>query len=73
MNPDVKRVYGQDDVAVLKHFVNYGMAEGRQAKATFNINVYMKQSDLKKAFGKDKKKYYLHYINFGKKEGRKAY
>ena len=71
--PDIARAYGDDDVAVLRHFINYGMAEGRQGKATFNINVYMKYKDLQKAFGKNKKKYYLHYINFGKKEGRKAY
>lgn len=72
-NPDVKKKYGDDDVAVLKHFINYGMKEGRKSKSTFNISVYMKQKDLKAKFGNDKKKYYLHYINYGKKEGRKAY
>lgn len=27
-NADIKRAYGEDDVAVLRHFVNSGMIEG---------------------------------------------
>lgn len=31
-NSDIKAAFGNDDVAVLAHFVNYGMSEGRTAK-----------------------------------------
>ena len=70
-NVDVKKAYGDDENAVLAHFVNYGMKEGRQAKSTFNANSYRLQYvDLQSAYGNDLKSYYLHYMNFGKKEGR---
>jgi hypothetical protein len=73
-NADVKRVFGLDDEATLKHFVNYGMKEGRLSKSTFNVNIYKNRyADLRKAFGSDMKNYYLHYIKYGSKEGRKAY
>ena len=56
---------------MLAHFVNYGMKEGRQAKADFNAGVYRENyADLQSAYGNDLKSYYLHYMNFGKKEGR---
>ena len=42
-NVDVKKAYGDDENAVLAHFVNYGMKEGRQAKSTFNANSYRLQ------------------------------
>ena len=70
-NSDIKNAYGNDDQAVLAHFVNYGMKEGRQAKADFNAGVYRENyADLQSAYGNDLKSYYLHYMNFGKKEGR---
>ena len=70
-NVDVKKAYGDDENAVLAHFVNYGMKEGRQAKADFNAGVYRENyADLQSAYGNDLKSYYLHYMNFGKKEGR---
>ena len=73
-NPDVKKAFGNDEIAVLRHFVNYGMKEGRQAKSTFKVQVYKSRyADLRKAFGNDNKSYYMHYINYGYKEKRKAY
>ncbi|MGN0496596.1 MAG: hypothetical protein ACI4GW_10255 [Lachnospiraceae bacterium] len=70
---DLRKVYGFDDVAYLKHFVNYGMKEGRQGSSDFNVNSYKNRyKDLQKAYGNDLMKYYLHYINYGKKEGRKG-
>ena len=72
-NTDVKKAYGYDDVAVLQHFVNYGMKEGRQAKSGFDVNSYRLQYvDLRRAYGNDLKPYYMHYINYGRKEGRVA-
>jgi len=70
-NPDVKKAFGSDSAACLKHFVLHGMAEGRQAIATFNVSVYKDlNKDLSKAFGDDLAKYYMHYITQGYKEGR---
>ena len=70
-NADIKRAYGEDDVAVLRHFVNSGMIEGRQGSEEFNVTTYKNRySDLRIAYGKNTKNYYMHYIRSGKKEGR---
>ncbi len=72
-NPDVKRAYGNDDIAVLQHFIRSGMAEGRQASEEFNVYVYQSRyPDVKAAYGNDLKAYYLHYMRSGKNEGRSA-
>lgn len=69
--PDLREAYGNNDVAVLKHFVEYGMKEGRQAIASFNVKVYRKANkDLRAAYGNDFRKYYEHYIKWGYKEKR---
>lgn len=70
---DLRKAYGDDDVALLKHFIRYGMREGRQAKSTFNVQTYRaRYADLRKAFGSNLKSYYLHFIRYGKSEGRTA-
>lgn len=69
----IKRTYGTDDIATLKHFINKGMKEGRQAISTFDVNAYAcRYSDLRKQFKNNLKQYYLHYMNKGKAEKRKA-
>ena len=69
--PDIKKAYGDDDLAVLKHFVLTGMNEGRQGNAAFNVYSYKENYvDLANAFGNNLKSYYLHYINNGYYEGR---
>jgi hypothetical protein len=71
--PDIKKAFGYDDSAVLAHFVKHGINEGRQAKATFNLQSYKNRySDLRKAYGSNNAKYVLHYIKYGQKEGRVA-
>lgn len=73
-NPDVWKAFGNDENAVIRHFVLYGMREGRQAKADFNLKVYKSRyADLRRAYGNDNRSYYIHYINWGYKEKRKAY
>lgn len=72
-NPDVKAAYGNDDSAILAHFVNCGMNEGRQASKDFDVFSYRNAyRDLRSVFGNDLKSYYMHYINSGKAEGRIA-
>ena len=72
-NPDVKRAYGNDDIATLAHFVNNGMNEGRIAKNSFNVISYKNRyPDLRNAYGTNLKSYYMHYISYGKNERREA-
>ena len=70
---DLKAAFGSDKTAALKHFVEYGMKEGRQASASFNVATYKNNyADLRKAFGNDNALYYKHYLEYGQKEGRIA-
>lgn len=70
---DLAKIYTNDDIGLLAHFVNCGMGEGRQAKASFDVFSYRNQyQDLRVAFGNNLKNYYMHYISNGKAEGRKA-
>ena len=71
---DMKSTYGDDDVSVLKHFINHGMQEGRQGNAEFIVSCYkLNYIDLQRTYGETLNSYYLHYINHGKKEGRIAH
>ncbi len=70
---DIAAAFSGDYAGALRHFVQNGMNEGRQAKGTFNVNSYShaeKNGDLRKAFGDNLKLYYIHYIEYGKAEGR---
>ena len=72
-NADVKKAFGNDDVAVLQHFVNYGMKEGRCAKEAFAVQSYRSRyADLQAAYGDNLPAYYMHYINYGVREGRRG-
>jgi len=72
-NPDVAAQYPNDDIAVLQHFVTFGMNEARQASADFNVNIYKtKNPDVAASCGDNAQAYYMHYIKFGKAEGRVA-
>ena len=62
-----------DDSAVLRHFINYGMSEGRRGSEAFDVQSYYNEyPDLRAAFGTDLASYYSHYLMYGKKEGRHA-
>lgn len=69
---DLQQAFGDNPTALIKHFVEHGMSEGRKASANFDINAYRKYADLQQAFGDDLKAYYLHYIQYGMSEGRKC-
>ncbi len=72
-NPDIYQLYNGDDVAILDHFVRYGMDAGEQGSANFDVRSYRYQyQDLRLANGKDYRAYYMHYIYAGKAEGRTA-
>lgn len=72
-NPDVAAAYGDNKEAVLAHFVDYGMKEGRTGNEEFKLAYYKKNyEDLRNAFGDDNISYYQHYMQYGREEGRNA-
>ena len=72
-NVDLQSAFGFDDDAYLRHFLYFGMREGRQGKTSFNVYKYKANyMDLQNAYGQDLKSYYMHYIYFGLQEGRSA-
>ena len=72
-NKDIYEVYGNDEKALLQHFIQYGMYEGRVANPHFDINVYMScNPDVVEAAEYDRRACYLHYITDGLLERRKA-
>ncbi len=71
--PDLARAFGNDKNKLLKHFIYYGLREGRQASPAFDISFYKnKYADLRNAFGNDNLKYVAHFVNYGLREGRQA-
>ncbi len=71
--PDLMKAFGNNDIAALKHFVDYGMSEMRHGNEAFDINsYYLTYQDLRVSFNRDWKSYYDHYMKYGKKEHRKT-
>lgn len=74
--PDLLKTYGKEKDKydkLIYHFVKWGMKERRQAKSTFNVDIYKgNYQDLQIAYGNDYPAYYTHYIKWGMKEGRVA-
>ena len=71
--PEIRVLYANDPQGAFSHFVNYGMAERRQASSMFNLEIYMyNYPDLVAAFGNNYKLYYQHYMTSGYAEGRNA-
>lgn len=70
---DLRAAFGYNPRALISHFVNCGMSEGRIGNTEFNPYYYrMSYSDLRAAFGQDLRSYYNHYIYNGRFEGRTA-
>ncbi len=71
--PDIAAAFGNDENALLQHYLNYGITEGRSASAYFNALAYKTaNADLAAAFGDDWDAYADHYIQSGVAEGRYA-
>ncbi|WP_373211765.1 GH25 family lysozyme, partial [Allofournierella massiliensis] len=69
-NPDLS---GYTREQAFQHFVEHGMAEGRQGNAEFNVyNYRARYADLMDWLGNDLRSYYIHYKDHGKAEGRDA-
>ena len=70
---DLKSAFGSDYAAALKHFVDYGIGEGRRASESFDVTLYKANyPDLQELFGDDNTKYVDHYLDYGINEGRCA-
>lgn len=70
--PDLQIAFGMDEEALLQHFKEFGMKEGRIGNSCFNVKAYMVNNldlvaDLK---ADDLSEYYEHYIIRGCEEGR---
>lgn len=71
--PDLKKAYKWNEYALLQHFVEHGMDEGRQASKNFNVYYYQRNyADLRSAFNNHLESYYLHYMYNGRSEKRVA-
>lgn len=68
---DLRASFGNRENLYIKHFVDYGMKEGRKGNSVFDVKSYMNAyPDLRNAFGKNLKSYYIHYLNYGRFEKR---
>ncbi len=72
-NGDIKAAFGYNEQSLIKHFINYGIKEGRDSSPTFSIRYYVEQNgDLKAAFGNDYTAAYEHFVKWGCNENRKS-
>lgn len=68
---DVAAVCGDNEEALLHHFLTYGIKEGRSGSDVFNVQNYRDNyADLDSAFGDNWQGYVDHYLNCGINEGR---
>lgn len=71
--PDLQVAFGMDEAALYKHYLNFGIKEGRFGSEEFNCYTYMNNyGDLRLTFAGDYLAYCKHYEEFGKEEGRNA-
>ncbi len=71
--PDLQEAIGYDVEGLFRHFLTYGIFEGRSGDGEFCLRTYMKKyKDLQGAFGADYAAYCRHYIEYGRAEGRVA-
>lgn len=72
-NEDIRELVGVEEQALLRHFIRFGMREGRRANAEFDIDVYMRcNPDVADRWKFDKRACCLHYLSDGRVEGRRA-
>ncbi|MCR4694156.1 MAG: VanW family protein [Pseudobutyrivibrio sp.] len=71
--PDAVANFGNTPGGLLKHYMYYGIYEGRNASASFNANDYKNRyPDLVAAYGDNMPAYAFHYVHAGRAEGRDA-
>ena len=71
---DVRALYANDGYALIRHYVLYGIDEGRQANIWFNATTYKNNYvDLRNIYGYNMGAYIRHYIVCGAAEGRSGW
>lgn len=73
-NSDIKSAFGYDEQKLIKHFIDYGIKEGRASSPTFWVKYYLEaNNDVKAAYGKTNyQAAYEHFVNYGCKEYRRT-
>jgi hypothetical protein len=75
IHPDLEAAFGlNDDEAAEKHYIEYGLKEGRSPNSFLLPKYYLAHyPDLQHAFGPDNyKEAAKHWINYGVDEGRRG-
>ena len=71
--PDLKKAFGYNEKALYRHYMTFGLKEGRNGSKVLNVVAYRNAyPDLQAAFGDKWDAYVDHYFTFGKSEGRTA-
>ncbi|WP_251497143.1 hypothetical protein [Otoolea muris] len=71
--PDLKEAFGYNERALYRHYMTFGLKEGRNGSKVLNVVAYRNAyPDLQAAFGDKWDAYVDHYFTFGKSEGRTA-
>ncbi len=72
-NADLQVALGYDYNKLYRHYLDFGLAEGRSGSPEFNCLIYRNNyPDLQSTFGNDLYTICLHYEQNGKAEGRNA-
>lgn len=72
-NPDLQAALGYHYDSLYRHYLNFGLAEGRSGSPEFNCLIYQYHyPDLQASFGNNYYAYCVHYEQYGKAEGRNA-
>lgn len=69
--PDLKAAFGYDEEMLYKHFLEYGLKEGRNMSPILDVQEYReKYADLDAAFGDNWDAYVEHFFDYGINENR---
>ena len=63
-------VFGTNTTEAVKHYIYYGMKEGRGTDGFNAVSYLNNYADLRNAFGNDQELATKHYVEFGFNEGR---
>ncbi|MDG5497955.1 M10 family metallopeptidase C-terminal domain-containing protein [Niveispirillum sp. BGYR6] len=72
-NPDVVAALGQDDAVLIRHYIQYGRAEGRATHGADMAAYAALNPDLFKIFGFDEPALTRHYQAYGRLEQRPTF
>ena len=73
---DLQEAIGDDDKALLEHYINNGVAEGRKSSLTdlIDLKKYREANpDLEAVYGDNWDGYLTHYLTYGVNEGRDSF